>query len=151
MTVPTGCTDRRRALITTTIGAYPKPDYVPISDWFSAASSKRAADYTSTFAQEMALAGARREELFRRAATEVIDDQVEAGVDVVTDGEVRRENYVHYQCRHFSGFDFDNLSPGTIRECPPLGCPLCAARCAFSERRPWCTTTRRPSRCPPSP
>ena len=102
-------------IATTTIGAYPKPDYVPISDWFSAASGEEAADYTSAFAQEIALAGAGREELFRRAAAEVIDDQVEAGVDIVTDGEVRRENYVHYQCRHFSGFDFDNLSPGTVR------------------------------------
>lgn len=102
-------------IITTTIGAFPKPGYVPISDWFSAAPDGGAYDYTSTFAKEMARAGAEREELFQRAAAEVIDDQVSAGINIVTDGEVRRENYVHYQCRHFAGFDFDDLSERTIR------------------------------------
>jgi len=103
------------AIVTTTIGAYPKPDYVPISDWFNAATGDQAVDYTSAFAREMTQAGPEREALFSRAAGEVIGDQVEAGIDIVTDGEVRRENYVHYQCRHFSGFDFDNLSTATIR------------------------------------
>ena len=102
-------------IVTTTIGAYPKPDYVPISDWFTSAPNDQAVDYTSAFAREMAEAGAEREALFRRAAAEVIGDQVDAGIDIVTDGEVRRENYIHYQCRHFSGFDFDNLSQRTIR------------------------------------
>ncbi len=45
---------------TTTIGAYPKPAYVPISDWFSAASAGGAYDYTSAFAGEMEKAGSRR-------------------------------------------------------------------------------------------
>ena len=102
-------------IITTTIGAFPKPGYVPISDWFSAAPDDGAYDYTSAFAKEMARAGAEREELFQQAAAEVIDDQVSAGIDIVTDGEVRRENYVHYQCRHFAGLDFDHLSERTIR------------------------------------
>ena len=100
---------------TTVIGGYPKPAYVPISDWFGAVPDDGAVDYTSAFAEEMARVGEGREELFRRAAAEIIRDQVEAGVEIVTDGEVRRENYVHYQCRHLSGFDFDDLSPGTIR------------------------------------
>ena len=100
---------------TTTIGAFPKPGYVPISDWFSAEPRDGAYDYTSAFAEEMAQSGAEREELFRQAAAEVIDDQVSAGIDIVTDGEVRRENYVHYQCRHFAGLDFDDLSERTIR------------------------------------
>lgn len=103
------------AMVTTTIGAYPKPGYVPISDWFSAPTGDEAVDYTSAFAGEMAHAGSEREALFSRAAGEVIGDQISAGIDIVTDGEVRRENYVHYQCRHFSGFDFDNLSTATIR------------------------------------
>ena len=28
---------------------------------------------------------------------------------IPTDGEVRRENYVHYHCRYLDGFDFHNL------------------------------------------
>jgi 5-methyltetrahydropteroyltriglutamate--homocysteine methyltransferase len=102
-------------IITTTIGAYPKPAYVPISDWFSSPVGEESVDYTSAFAREMAQAGSEREALFSRAAGEVIDDQIAAGIGIVTDGEVRRENYVHYQCRHFSGFDFENLSTATIR------------------------------------
>lgn len=100
---------------TTTIGAFPKPAYVPISDWFSAAPAGEAYDYTSAFAGEMEQAGEGREQLFRRATAEVISDQVTAGIDIVTDGEVRRENYVHYQCRHFAGFDFEVLTETTIR------------------------------------
>ena len=102
-------------IVTTTIRAYPKPAYVPISDWFHATPGDQAADYTSAFAREMDRAGSGREALFCQAAAEVVSDQVEAGIDIVTDGEVRRENYVHYQCRHFSGFDFDILSPKAIR------------------------------------
>ena len=37
---------------TTTIGAYPKPAYVPISDWFS----KPDGDYTSSYVEELAAA-----------------------------------------------------------------------------------------------
>ena len=47
--------------------------------------------------------------LFERAAKEIIDIQLEAGVTIPTDGEVRRENYIHYHCRHLTGFDFENL------------------------------------------
>ena len=39
------------------------------------------------------------EKLFLAAIKEVITDQVNAGIDVPTDGEVRRESYVLYQCR----------------------------------------------------
>ena len=115
MTSLTARPNANAVIRTTTIGSYPKPGYVPISDWFAAAPGGEAADYTSAFAGQMERAGAGREELFRRAAAEVISDQVSAGIDIVTDGEVRRENYVHYQCRHFAGFDFDVLAEATIR------------------------------------
>ena len=50
-----------------------------------------------------------------RATAEVVSDQIACGVDLPTDGEVRRENYVHYQCRHFDGFDFENLTKRVLR------------------------------------
>ena len=46
---------------------------------------------------------------------EVVADQIACGIDIPTDGEVRRENYVHYQCRHFDGFDFQNLTRRVLR------------------------------------
>jgi|TARA_B110000914_G_scaffold42623_1_gene35951 5-methyltetrahydropteroyltriglutamate--homocysteine methyltransferase len=98
-------------LPTTVIGAYPKPGYVPVSDWFDLPDR----DYAGRWADEMNSAGTDAEPLFVRAAAEVIADQVEAGIDVVTDGEVRRENYIHYHCRHLSGFDFEDRFETTMR------------------------------------
>jgi 5-methyltetrahydropteroyltriglutamate--homocysteine methyltransferase len=98
-------------LPTTVIGAFPKPDYVPVSDWFDLSDF----DYAARWSDEMAAAGEDAEALFTRAAAEVIADQVDAGVDVVTDGEVRRENYVHYHCRHLTGFDFEHRAEETMR------------------------------------
>jgi 5-methyltetrahydropteroyltriglutamate--homocysteine methyltransferase len=40
---------------------------------------------------------------------------VAAGIDVPTDGEVRRENYIHYHCRHLDGIDFSNLTAKPLR------------------------------------
>jgi len=100
---------------TTTIGAYPKPAGVPITDWFSAEPDPEGVvDYTSSYSSELdAVPDA--EERFRAAVAEVIADQVDAGIDVVTDGEARRENYVHHQCRHLAGFDFTRLARHRMR------------------------------------
>ncbi len=101
-------------LKTTCIGAYPKPDYVPIKDWFQVGHDSE--DYNDRVLRQWSAAG--NEEtlaLMDKATAEVIADQIECGVDVPTDGEVRRENYVHYQCRHFSGFDFENLTERVLR------------------------------------
>ncbi len=99
---------------TTVIGAYPKPDYVPITDWFSADYADDTIDYTSYYDRQLAAVDD-AEDRFRRATAEVIADQIEAGIDVVTDGEVRRENYVHHQCRSFAGIDFGELGAHRMR------------------------------------
>ena len=103
------------ALTTTCIGAYPKPEYVPITDWFE--TGHDAEDYgervTRTWEQS---SGAEVTALLDQATADVIADQIECGIDVPTDGEVRRENYVHYQCRYFDGFDFENLTKRSFRD-----------------------------------
>ena len=81
---------------TTVIGAYPKPPCVPVSDWFNADRSMSTSRATRAYAADLARAGERAEALFVQAAAEVIADQAACGVQVVTDGEVRRENYIHY-------------------------------------------------------
>ncbi len=100
-----------RQMLTTTIGAFPKPAYVPISDWFTNTDG----DYTSAYLTELASAGERAEALFDQATDEVVRAQIEAGVDIPTDGEIRRENYIHYQCRSMGGIDFDTLTPVRMR------------------------------------
>ena len=93
---------------TTTIGAYPKPDYLDLPDWFRKGTG--TADPTIGFLEAVNALGEEAEELFRRAARDVIRDQEAAGIDVVTDGEVRRENYMLYHARHLAGIDYRKLT-----------------------------------------
>ncbi len=103
-------------ILTTTIGAFPKPNYVPVLDWFQAENGMSTATATLAYEENLAHAGEDAEALFVRAAKEVITDQINAGIDIPTDGEIRRENYIHYHCRHLDGFDFENLSTRVLRD-----------------------------------
>ncbi len=109
----------RNPLPTTTLGSFPKPKYVPVRDWFDFAretggmnTSQTTLDYTA----DIGKIDESHEALFIRAAKEVIDIQVRAGVAIPTDGEVRRENYIHYHCRHLEGFDFTTLEHRVLRD-----------------------------------
>jgi len=97
---------------TTCIGAFPKPDYVPIKDWFKVvhADENYTDDVVKSWTDDPA-----HEPLFARATREAIEVQIAAGIDIPTDGEQRRENYVHYQCRYMQGFDFENLEHRVLR------------------------------------
>ena len=121
-------------LLTTTIGAYPKPDYVKAPDWFRSLQGPNTTDPTSDYTDFMREAGAKLdkydlgdytdftreagdevEESFVRATREAVADQVGAGIDIPTDGEIRRENYIYYHCRQLAGFDFENLTEKAMR------------------------------------
>ncbi len=100
-------------LTTTTLGSYPKPSYVPVRDWFDASrqsSGMNDPTITRNYSDDPSY-----EPLFVKAAKEVLDAQAEAGIDIPTDGEVRRENYIHYHCRHLEGFDFERLETRVLR------------------------------------
>ena len=99
-------------LKTTCLGAYPKPAYVPITDWFQ--TGHDAEDYNDKVLRGWSEAPDVQDAL-DRATAEVVADQIACGIDIPTDGEIRRENYVHYQCRHFDGFDFENLTKRVLR------------------------------------
>ncbi len=103
------------SLTTTTIGAYPKPDYIEVPDWFNIPAGPDTADPTMGWAKAVEAMGDEAEEIFARGIREVISDQVGAGIDVPTDGEVRRENYIHYHCRHIAGIDFETLTEKLVR------------------------------------
>ncbi len=103
------------AIQTTTIGAYPKPDYVPIPDWFREKSTI-AKDPTIALDDCSECQGPEADELLDRATREIVLKQVRLGIDVPTDGEVRRENYIHYHCRHLEGIDFRNLTRKAMRD-----------------------------------
>ena len=94
---------------TTCIGAYPKSDYLSIGNFAeteeqSSDSHTRGFTYTNDEADQVP------EEQLIRATEDAIRDQINCGVDIPTDGEQRRENYIHYHCRHLEGIDFVNLT-----------------------------------------
>ena len=102
-------------MLTTVIGAYPKPDYLKITDWFNAKGGTDTATPTKFYEDEIKKMGADAEAIFDKAAKEVIKDQLDCGIDIITDGEIKRENYIHYHCRHLNGVDFNTLTEKVAR------------------------------------
>jgi len=95
---------------TTTIGSYPKPSYLKIPDWFQNKDNS-----PKDWEKAWSLLGNKKDELIKKACQEIIKEQESAGIDIITDGEVRRENYILYHCRHLKGIDFDKLAKKTVR------------------------------------
>ena len=102
-------------LLTTCIGAYPKPGYVRLPDWFNIPAGPDTADPTRLWAAAMEALGDDAEDVITRGVGEAVRDQVDAGIDIPTDGEIPRENYIHYHCRQLEGFDFSNLTRKPVR------------------------------------
>jgi len=100
---------------TTTIGAYPKPEYVPVSDWFREESTV-AKDPTRALDNCIECQDPGAVELLDRATHEVVREQDQLGIDIPGDGEVRRENYIHYHCRNLDGINFSRLTPKAMRD-----------------------------------
>jgi len=71
-------------LLTTTLGAYPKPETI---------LNRKIND-----------------SILNRAIQNIVHEQVRAGICIPTDGELRRENYIHYHCRHLTGIDFNCMN-----------------------------------------
>ena len=102
-------------ILTTTIGSYPKPDYLKIPDWFQGEKGTDAEYPTKGWEEAIKSLGSDFEAIINKATQEIISDQIECGIDIITDGEVRRENYIHYHCRFLKGIDFDKLTKQTAR------------------------------------
>ncbi len=97
-------------MLTTTIGAYPKPDDVPIRDWFGREGGPATPEPTAGYAETLAAHAGTLGAILDRATRAVVAEQVELGIDIPTDGEIRRENFIHYHCRHLVGVDFAALT-----------------------------------------
>jgi len=102
-------------LKTTCIGAYPKPASVKLPDWFNIPAGPDTADPTKQWQAAMDAMGDDAAQIIDQGVREAVQDQVEAGIDIPTDGEIPRENYIHYHCRHLQGFDFQHLSNKEVR------------------------------------
>ncbi len=102
-------------MITTVIGAYPKPPYLLLPDWFNAKGGTDTDNPTGDYIEAIHKMGNEAEKIFLKATQDVVSDLIECGIDIITDGEVRRENYIHYHCRHLKGIDFNKLTKKTAR------------------------------------
>lgn len=102
-------------LLTTCIGAYPKPGFVKLPDWFTVDAGPDTANPTLLWAQAMDAMGPDAAAIIDKGVAQAITDQVDAGIDIPTDGEIIRENYIHYHCRHLNGFDFEGLTNKAVR------------------------------------
>lgn len=97
-------------LQTTCIGAYPKPDYIAKGNWSETGRSIGERTAAREFSYALSHPESASSEEFDRATRAAILDQVTCGIDIPTDGEQRRENYIHYHCRHLEGIDFHRLT-----------------------------------------
>ncbi len=102
-------------LVTTCIGAYPKPEYVKLPDWFNSQAGPDTPHPTKLWADAMEAMGPDGPDIIKQGIRQAVTDQVECGIDIPTDGEIVRENYIHYHCRHLHGFDFINLTEKQVR------------------------------------
>lgn len=110
-------------LKTTVIGAWPKPSYLPLPDWFMDTEDKdgklssMAGGYHPTTRDKVLTETGqdKMEELVGQAITEVIEEQVKLGIDVVTDGEMARDCYYMHILRHMNGIDMENLAEKKMR------------------------------------
>jgi 5-methyltetrahydropteroyltriglutamate--homocysteine methyltransferase len=97
---------------TTCIGAWPKPVSLGGGDWQEIKTGDADASDSDVQGFSYTTGAARKfdDEVLNQATAEAVQDQVACGIDVPTDGEMRRENYIHYHCRHLNGIDFDLLT-----------------------------------------
>ena len=89
-------------ILTTHVGSMPRPQYV-VDQLF-------AQDQGQQYDQ------AEFDAVMRRAVHEVAGKQVEAGVDVISDGEMSKISYATYIRHRFTGFEIDEVPRATPKD-----------------------------------
>ncbi len=102
-------------LMTTTIGAYPKPPDAPVPMWSEMGRHRREAP-TEVYDGLVEHQSGEVRRTLDRMTVDAVREQVDCGITIPTDGEIRREHYVYYHCRHLSGIDFDHLTGKSMRD-----------------------------------
>ena len=111
-------------LKTTVVGAFPKPDFLNIPDWFSEKgnfSSEELSGLTGIGggfdprSANKAREDVTMEENIKKAVQNVIEEQVALGINVVTDGEMERGAYYIHIMNNIKGIDMVNLEKKVMR------------------------------------
>jgi len=98
---------------TAIVGSYPKPSYL-----VGSMSGREFLDSNYSFFEKKKkeVGQEELEKLLDQACEESITDQEEAGMDVITDGEERREHYIHYILKKLNGFDYKNIYEKVVKK-----------------------------------
>jgi len=111
-------------LKTTVIGAFPKPNYLNIPDWFSQEGNFTNEDMANLtgmgggFDPRSANRGrqdADMEDNLRKAVKATVDEQISLGIDVITDGEMERGAYYMHLMNNIQGIDMEELEIKVMR------------------------------------
>ena len=98
-------------LQTTLIGSYPKPDYLEVPDWWK----DKVHSFVKLYVEYLNKNDGMRDYTELKATKDVIESLDRIGVDVLTDGEIRRADYISYHCCHLQGIDSKNLQEKQCR------------------------------------
>jgi len=111
-------------LKTTVVGAFPKPDFLNIPDWFSEkgnfssdelAGLKGMGGGFDPRSSNKAREDENLEESIKNSVKSVIEEQVVLGINVVTDGEMERGAYYIHIMNNIQGIDMDKLEKKIMR------------------------------------
>jgi len=112
------------SLPTTVIGSMKKPSYLNIPCWAEkdvfgwGKENPEHATQNGDMKQKQQKEILEKEMLEKQvmqATGEVMDFQSQVGIDIITDGEMRRNNYIYPFCRTLYGFDFEKQKEKTCR------------------------------------
>lgn len=112
-------------LPTTLIGSYPQPEWLVDREQLMSIVPPRA-----RAAELWSVPTSRLEAAQDDATLEAIRDQENAGIDIVTDGEIRRESYSNRFAAALDGMDSDNpaeipaRTPGRVQRVPRVVGPI---------------------------
>ncbi|HEY3157789.1 MAG TPA: hypothetical protein VGJ78_02415 [Vicinamibacterales bacterium] len=128
-----------RLLPTTLVGSYPQPEWLIDRAKLAGRFPPRVRAKELWRIPEPFL-----EEAQNDATRLAIRAQEDAGLDIVTDGEIRRESYSNRFATALEGVDLDN--PGMALICLPparTSCRSTSPTCRRARRRPGSTGSRR--------
>ena len=106
---------RRMALRTSVVGSYPQPDWLIDRDALGAPSAAAGARARAVARRPRSWLEQAQDDATRLA----IADMERAGIDIVTDGEMRRESYSNRFATALDGVDIDNPGTAIDRTRPP--------------------------------
>lgn len=127
-------TDR---IITTHVGSLPRPQ--PVVDFLFARD--RAADHDDVHRAADGADDALAEHVLQRAVDEAVQRQSDAGLDIVSDGEMSKISYATYIRHRLTGFggDSDRPTPQDLDDFPEFRDQLVSEGHSPTYRRPVCT------------